>query len=52
MGAPPFIPLEGRYRGPIDIASAELDDDALPISIRRTLPNGVAQDIPIRALLK
>ncbi len=52
MGAPPFVPLEGGYRGPIEIATAELEADALPISIRRSLPNGITQDIPIRALAK
>ena len=52
MGAPAFVPLERGYRGPIEIASAELEEDALPISIRRSLPNGVTQDIPVRALLK
>lgn len=52
MGAPPFIPLEGHFRGPIDIATAELEEDALPVSIRRALPNGVTQDIPINALAK
>ena len=50
MGAPPFVPLEGRYRGPIEIATEELAEDALPISIRRSLPNGNTQDIPIKAL--
>ena len=52
MGAPAFVPLEAKYRGPIEIATAELEEDALPISIRRSLPNGVTQDIPIRALQK
>ncbi len=52
MGAPPFIPLEGAYRGAIEIAGEELDEDALPISIRRALPNGITQDIPIKALTK
>jgi DNA-directed RNA polymerase I, II, and III subunit RPABC2 len=52
MGAPAFVPLEASYKGPIDIATAELEEDALPISIRRSLPNGVTQDIPIKALLK
>lgn len=52
MGAPPFVPLEGGYKGPIDIATAELEEDALPLSIRRALPNGVTQDIPIKALAK
>jgi len=50
MGAPAFIPMEGPYKGPIDTAMLELEADALPISIRRSLPNGVTQDIPIRAL--
>lgn len=52
MGAPPFIPLDKKYRDPIEIANAELEQDALPISIRRTLPNGEYQDIPIKYLEK
>jgi len=52
MGAPAFIPLGGATRGPIDVATVELEEDALPVSIRRALPNGVSQDIPIKALLK
>jgi DNA-directed RNA polymerase I, II, and III subunit RPABC2 len=52
MGAPSFIPIEGGYRGPIEVATAEMEEDALPISIRRSLPNGVTQDIPIAALIK
>jgi DNA-directed RNA polymerases I, II, and III subunit RPABC2 len=52
MGAPAFIPLEGAYRGPIGTAMLELEADALPISIRRSLPNGATQDIPIKALAK
>lgn len=52
MGAPPFIPLEKKYRDAIEIATAELEEEALPISIRRTLPNGEYQDIPIKYLEK
>jgi DNA-directed RNA polymerase I, II, and III subunit RPABC2 len=52
MGAPPFVTMEGVYKGPIDVATRELEEDALPISIRRSLPNGVTQDIPIKALAK
>lgn len=52
MGAPAFIPLEGAYRGPIETAMLELEADALPLSIRRSLPNGITQDIPIKALAK
>ena len=52
MGAPAFIPMEGAYKGPIDTATLEMEADALPISIRRSLPNGITQDIPIKALSK
>ena len=52
MGAPPFISLDGPYVGPIEVATRELEEDALPLSIRRSLPNGITQDIPIKALIK
>jgi DNA-directed RNA polymerases I, II, and III subunit RPABC2 len=52
MGAPAFVPIEGAYKGPINTAMMELEADALPISIRRSLPNGITQDIPIKALAK
>ena len=52
MGAPAFIPMEGAYKGPIETAMLEMEADALPISIRRSLPNGITQDIPIAALAK
>ncbi|QQG49035.1 MAG: DNA-directed RNA polymerase subunit K [archaeon] len=52
MGAPPFVTVEGKYGGPIQIATMELEEDALPVSIRRSLPNGIIQDIPIKALSK
>jgi DNA-directed RNA polymerase subunit K/omega len=52
MGAPAFVKIEGKYKGPIDTAMLELEEDALPISIRRSLPNNVTQDIPIKALTK
>ena len=52
MGAPPFVPLDAGYRGPIEIAMAELEEDALPLSIRRVLPDGATQDIPVKALQK
>ena len=52
MGAPPFVTIEKSLRDPITIASAELEEGGLPVSIRRTLPNGVFQDIPIRALMQ
>ncbi len=51
MGAPPFVTVEKSLRDPIAIATAEMEEGGLPVSIRRTLPNGVFQDIPIRALM-
>jgi DNA-directed RNA polymerase I, II, and III subunit RPABC2 len=52
MGAPAFISIEGAYQGPIQTAMLEMEADALPISIRRSLPNAITQDIPIKALSK
>lgn len=51
MGAPPFVTIEKSLRDPIAIATSEMEGGGLPVSIRRTLPNGVYQDIPIRALM-
>ena len=52
MGAPAFVTIEKSLRDPITIAMAELEEGGLPVSIRRTLPNGVFQDIPIGALMQ
>ena len=52
LGAPPFIQLKPTVRDPISIAMEELELMALPISIRRTLPDGTYQDIPIDWLLQ
>jgi DNA-directed RNA polymerase I, II, and III subunit RPABC2 len=50
LGAPPFIPLPKGITSPIALAIKEIEMKALPISIRRTLPNGEHQDIPIEYL--
>jgi DNA-directed RNA polymerases I, II, and III subunit RPABC2 len=47
LGAPAFIRVPPDVRDSISLATLELDAKALPISIRRVLPNGVYQDIPI-----
>ena len=47
LGAPAFIRVPQEVRDSISLATAELYAKALPISIRRVLPNGVYQDIPI-----
>lgn len=50
MGAPPMVPIDD-LKDPIKIAMRELEAGALPISIRRTLPGGAYQDIPLSWLL-
>ena len=50
LGAPAFIRIPHEVRDSISLATAELDAKAPPISIRRVLPNGVYQDIPIHWL--
>ena len=47
FGAPPFIPVSPDISDPIKLAVMELDVKVLPISIRRSLPDGKFQDIPI-----
>jgi DNA-directed RNA polymerases I, II, and III subunit RPABC2 len=51
MGAPFFVPLDETTKDPIVLAMMELASEALPLSIRRSLPNGQYQDIPVRYLL-
>src|ERR671939_2019952 len=50
LGAPSLIRVPNDIRDSITLAIAELDLKALPISIRRILPNGQYQDISIDLL--
>jgi DNA-directed RNA polymerase subunit K/omega len=52
MGAPILIEISGGISSPIDIALKELEVGVLPMTIRRTLPDGTYQDIPLKWLLK
>lgn len=52
MGAPVLIEIPEGDISPIDIALKELEVGALPITIRRTLPDGAYQDIPLKWLLE
>lgn len=52
MGAPILIEVKENLRSPIDIALEELKRGILPITIRRTLPDGTYQDIPLKWLLE
>lgn len=52
MGAPVLIELTENLSNTIDIAIKELESGILPITIRRTLPDGTYQDIPLKWLLE
>lgn len=52
MGAPILVEPSSELRNPIDIALEELKSGILPITIRRTLPDGAYQDVPLRWLLE
>lgn len=47
LGAPPFIPIPSTARISLDISMEELEQRAIPITIRRVLPNGDYQNIPL-----
>jgi len=52
MGAPILIEGPGNFPSPIDIALGELGSGVLPMTIRRTLPDGTYQDIPLKWLIE
>lgn len=47
LGAPPFVKIPPNVHDPIVVAMMELRDGVLPISIRRSLPDGRSANIPI-----
>ena len=47
LGAPPFIDFSKNISTSLEIAMEELYQRVIPIVIRRTLPNGDYQNIPI-----
>jgi DNA-directed RNA polymerases I, II, and III subunit RPABC2 len=47
LGAPPFIEIPKTAKTSLDIALEELEQLVIPIIIRRKLPNGDYQNIPI-----
>ena len=50
LGAPSLISVPAEVKDSVSLATLELDARALPISIRRVLPNGLYQDIPVEWL--
>jgi DNA-directed RNA polymerase subunit K/omega len=51
LGAPILIELSEDVIDPIDISINELNEGVLPMTVRRTLPEGSHQDIPLIDLL-
>jgi DNA-directed RNA polymerase subunit K/omega len=51
MGAPILIDVSEGFSSPIDIALKEVDIGILPITVRRTLPDGTYEDIPLSWLI-
>ena len=47
LGAPTFIQIPDTAKTSLDIAMEELEQRVIPIIIRRSLPNGDYQNIPI-----
>ena len=47
LGAPPFITIPKDARISLDISMEELEKKVIPITVRRVLPNGDYQNIPI-----
>jgi len=47
LGAPPFIEIPKTAKNALDIAMEELEKRVIPIVIKRVLPNGDYQNIPI-----
>ena len=50
MGAPLLIEVPEGRRASVDLAMKELEAGVLPITIRRRLPDGMYQDIPVQWL--
>lgn len=52
MGAPLLISVPEEVKDLINMALIELEEGVLPITIRRTLPDGTHQDVPLIWLIE
>lgn len=52
LGAPLLVKIPEDVSDPIDISILELQEGVLPMTVRRTLPEGSYQDIPLIDLLQ
>ena len=51
FGASPFTQIPPELTEPMDIAAFELNNKTLPITIRRSLPDGSSQAVPVSWLI-
>lgn len=52
MGAPVLLDIPNTIKSPIEISELEVREGFLPISIRRSLPDGTSMNIPLKVLLE
>ena len=52
LGAPILVDIPISVSNPIDIALKELEENVLPMTIRRIMPDRTFQDIALSVLLK
>jgi len=50
LGAPPLIDIEDITWDPLEVATKELEGHLLPLSLRRTFPDGSYVDVPLSEL--
>ena len=51
LGAPAFVKVSKSIHDPILLATYELDKTVMPLTIRRTYPDGTSQNIPLSSLM-
>lgn len=51
LGAPPLIDLGDAPWDPLEVATRELENRLLPLSLRRTFPDGSYVDVPLSELV-
>ena len=51
LGAPSFVKISKDIHDPIVLATYELDKTVMPLTIRRTYPDGTHQNIPLSSLV-
>jgi len=50
LGAPPLVDLGDTAWDPLEVATKELEGRLLPLSLRRTFPDGSYVDVPLSEL--